>query len=268
MPESEYLMESEDESLRLEIKTDWKTIKKQASWAGLKPGMRVIDIGCGSGKPTYYLNKIVESRGSVIGIDNSLKRIEYAQKNYSGVNIEYKCRDFRSPLSDLGKFDFIWIRFVLEYFRSSSLKIVENVSKILSPGGILCLIDLDHNCLNHYGHSAKLERTIFGVMQTLQKEADFDPFAGRKLYSYLFDLGYEEINIDLQPHHLIFGKLRETDAFNWMKKAEVAARKSGYQFEEYEGGFEEFFDEFKDFFYSKRRFTYTPIIACRGRKPI
>jgi ubiquinone/menaquinone biosynthesis C-methylase UbiE len=268
MPKNKYLMESEDESLRLEIKTDPNTIKAQAAWAGLKPGMRVIDIGCGSGKPTYLLNKILSSNGSVIGIDNSLKRIEHAKEKFSDPNISYLCRDFREPLNDLGMFDFIWIRFVLEYFRSSSFNIVENVSQILNPGGILCLIDLDHNCLNHYGLSPKLEKTIFGVMKTLEKKADFDPFVGRKLYSYLFDLGFEKIKIDLQPHHLIFGELKKKDAFNWMKKAEIAARKSGYLFEEYNGSFEEFHEEFKHFFYSKRRFTYTPIILCRGRKPV
>ena len=267
MKHNGYLMESKEEALRLEIKTDSNTIKKLASWAGLKPGMRAIDIGCGSGKPTYFLNKLLESNGSVIGIDNSIQRIKHAKLNYSDPNIEYICRDFREPLSDLGKFDFVWIRFVLEYFRSSSFNIVKNVSKILNPGGVLCLIDLDHNCLSHYGLSAKLEKTIFGIMQTLEKQADFDPFMGRKLYSYLYDLGYEDIKIDIKPHHLIFGELKEKDAFNWMKKAEVAARRSGYGFEEYNGSFDEFFDEFKQFFYSKRRFTYTPIISCRGLKP-
>jgi SAM-dependent methyltransferase len=267
MPDTNYLMESDDESLRLEMKTNLEIVKKHAFWAGLKPGMRVIDVGCGSGKPTYYLNQIVGAGGSVLGIDNSPKRIAYARQNYADANIEYLCRDFRMPLDDLGTFDFVWIRFVLEYFRSTSLKIVENVSSLLHPGGILCLIDLDHNCLNHYGLSAKLEKTLCGIMQTLEREADFDPYVGRKLYAYLFDLGYEEIAVDLQPHHLIFGQLQEKDAYNWMKKAEVAARNSGYRFEEYDDGYEEFLEDFRRFFFSARRFTYTPVIVCRGRKP-
>ena len=74
--------------------------------------------------------------------------------------------------------------------------------------------------------------------------------------------------MNLSPHHLIFGKVKEIDAFNWTKKVEVAVKKSGYQFEEYKGGYEEFFEEFKQFFFDPRRFTYTPVISCRGRKPI
>lgn len=261
-------MENDQEAIRLEIKTDLKTLERQAVWAGLKPGMEVIDIGCGSGKPTQYLNQLVQPKGRTVGVDSSRERISYARKHFGDGNVEYFCKDIREPLDDLGTFDFVWIRFVLEYFRSSSFDIVKNVSSILKPGGILCLIDLDHNCLSHYGQSPKLDRTFRGIMETLEKNADFDPFMGRKLYSYLFDLGFEEIDVDLSSHHLIYGSLQEKDAFNWMKKADVAARNSGYMFEEYLGGFEEFFEDFKKFFFHPRRFTYTPIISCRGRKPL
>ena len=260
-------MENDQEAIRLEMKTDRMALEKQALWAGIKPGMRVVDIGCGSGKPTQYLHKLVQPNGRVTGVDSSEERILHARNHFGKGNVDYVCRDIREPLDDIGEFDFIWIRFVLEYYRSSSFEIVKNVSKILKPGGILCLIDLDHNCLSHYGQSPKLDRTFKGIMETLERTADFDPYMGRKLYSYMFDLCFEEIDVDLSPHHLIFGELKEIDAFNWMKKADVAARKSGYMFEEYLGGFEEFYDDFKKFFFSPRRFTYTPIISCRGRKP-
>ena len=51
-----YLMESDDETLRLQLKTDQKTLEKQAKWAGIQPGMRVADIGCGAGKTSFFLN--------------------------------------------------------------------------------------------------------------------------------------------------------------------------------------------------------------------
>jgi hypothetical protein len=105
------------------------------------------------------------------------------------------------------------------------------------------------------------------MIKALEKNADFDPYVGIKLYSFLYDLGYQDIDVHLSPHHLIFGKAREIDTFNWTKKVEVAVKNSGYQFKEYEGGYEEFFEEFKQFFSDPRRFTYTPIISCRGCKP-
>ena len=263
---SSYLMESNEEAFRLDLKTDSKVVEKQAKWAGIKPGMRVADLGCGSGKTTFCLNKLVQPNGRAVGVDFSEQRINYAREHYDDKGIEFKCMDIRNPLDVLGMFDFILVRFVLEYYQTSSFDIVMNAFNILEPGGVLCLIDLDHNCLNHYGLSRRLEKALHGIMDAVQKYDDFDPYAGRKLYSYLYDLGCLDIDVSVEAHHLIFGELNETDAFNWMKKAEVVGNKPGHLFGEYEGGYEEFFEEYKRFFSDPRRFTYTPIISCRGRK--
>ncbi|PLX85659.1 MAG: methyltransferase type 11, partial [Desulfuromonas sp.] len=181
---------------------------------------------------------------------------------------EFKCRDARGPLEDLGLFDFVWVRFVLEYYRKDSRELVENIAKIVKPGGTLYLIDLDHNCLSHYGLPARLERVIIDVMKSLEEKANFDPYVGRKLYSYLYDLGFEDIGVDVSAHHVIYGELKDSDAFNWMKKVEVAPKKIGYEFTDYEGGYDEFLAEYETFFSDPRRFTYTPVIACRGRRPL
>jgi ubiquinone/menaquinone biosynthesis C-methylase UbiE len=264
---SEYLMESDGEALRLDLKTDPEVIEKQALWAGIKPGMRIADIGCGAGKTTFYLHQLTQPDGKTIGIDGSDHRLNYARKHYGAEGIDYVCRDFMQSLDDLGKFDFIWMRFVLEYFRSNSFDIVKNVSTILKPGGILCLIDLDCNCLRFFGLGERMERAVFGIMRALEKNTDFDPYIGVKFYTYLYDLGFDEIDVHITSHNLTFGELSEIDEFNWTKKVEVAARGSGYSFEEYPGGFKEFFEEFKRTFADPRRFHYSPLISCRGRKP-
>jgi ubiquinone/menaquinone biosynthesis C-methylase UbiE len=260
-------MESDEETLRLDLKTNGMIVEKQALWAGIKPNMRVADLGFGSGKTTFYLHKLVQPNGEVVGVDFAEERIKYAKKHYNRKGIKYICRDICEPLEDLGMFDFIWVRFVLEYHRSRSFDIVKNISQILKPGGILCLIDLDYNCLSHFGLSKRLNSALHRIMKALEKSADFDPYVGIKLYSFLYDLDYKDIDASLAPHHLIFGELNQTDAFNWTKKLEVAVKKSGYQFLEYKGGYEEFLEECMSFFSDPRRFTYTPVICCRGYKP-
>jgi len=261
-------MEHAEEASRLDLKTDSEAIYRQALWAGIQPGMRVADIGCGSGKTTYYLHKLIHPGGEIIGVDASDARIRHANQHFREDGIRFVCQDFYQPLHELGSFDFIWVRFVLEYHRSKCSDIVTNLSRILNPGGILCLIDLDHNCLNHFGLSTRLEKAIHGVMETLERDNDFDPYVGRKLYSFLYDIGLDDIAVDVGHHHLIYGELSEVDSYNWIKKVEVAARGSGYHFDEYRGGFEEFLMDFRSFFADPRRFTYTPLIACRGRNPL
>jgi SAM-dependent methyltransferase len=262
----DYFMESPEENTRLDIKTDPEVVRRQALWAGIKPGMRVADLGCGSGKTSSILRDLVQPGGEVIGVDLVPERCQYARDNYNGSGLHFECLDIRQPLDALGTFDFVWIRFVLEYYLSGSLLILENILSIIKPGGLCCLIDLDHNCLSHYGLSENLHKTIFEIIEIIKQKYDFDPYAGRKLYSFLYDLGFMDIEVQVSAHHLFYGEIKEGDAFNWLKKAEVGPRKIGYQFPVYNGSQEAFLEDFLAFFYDPRRFTYTPLIACRGRK--
>ena len=157
---------------------------------------------------------------------------------------------------------------MLEYFRSKSFDIVKNVVRILKPGGILCLIDIDCNCLRFFGFSQRLEKTVNGIMTALESNADFDPYIGVKLYSYIYDLGFQDIDVRVSPHHLTFGEPTEAAAFNWQKKVELASKNSGYSFADYPGGYEKFYEEVKRTLADPRRFIYSPLIACRGRKPL
>jgi SAM-dependent methyltransferase len=260
-----YLMESDEEALRLDMKTDPRLVEEQALWAGVAAGMRIADLGCGSGKTTAILNRLSQPGGETLGVDIAPQRVRFAQSRYSADGLDFRRMDIRDPLQTLGRFDLVWVRFVLEYYRDQSFEIVKNIARIVAPGGTLCLIDLDHNCLNHYGLTPRLETALHGVMKALEKAAGFDPYVGRKLYAHLFDLDFQDIRVGMMPHHLIYGELAPADVFNWTKKVEIAARNSGYPFDEYEGGFEGFRSEFAQAFVNTpRRFTYTPAIMCRG----
>mgnify|MGYP001292049046 CR=1 FL=1 len=54
-----YLMENRDEIIRLEGKTDPGAFYRQAAWCGVRPGMRVLDAGCGPGLTTSFLREMV-----------------------------------------------------------------------------------------------------------------------------------------------------------------------------------------------------------------
>jgi len=264
--EFNYLMESPDEISRLDLKTGFDLVASQAQWAGIQPGMRVIDVGCGIGKTSQFLSQLVGPSGSVVGLDASADRIEYAREHFGGENLTFCCQNVHDSLTHLGEFDFLWTRFFLEYHREKSFQIVQSLTKLLRPGGIMCLVDLDYNCLSHYGIPRRLENAILQNIKVLEEQFDFDPFVGRKLYTYLYDLDFTDIDVFVGTHHLFFGDLDEVDAFNWLKKVEVTSKKADYRFEGYPGGYEEFSAEFQEAFLNPRRFTYTPVIQCRGVK--
>lgn len=263
----EYLMENSQEAFRLEVKTEPEAVFQQAKWCGVVPGHRILDVGCGIGKTTSILHNLVQPGGSVTGIDFSTDRINYAKAHYGGLpGIEFFVCNFKEPLTHIGEFDLIWVRFILEYFLAESFDIVANISQVLKPGGVLCLLDLDYNCLTHYELPPKLSHFLNKIMKRLEETYNFDIYAGRKLYSYLYDHEYRNIEVNLVAHHLFFGGIKDGDVYNWMKKIEVNKDRVKDLLTEYPGGFDGFVIDFHKFLKDPRRFTYTPLIMCKGIK--
>lgn len=261
-------MENSQETNRLEMKTDTEAVIQQARWCGMRPGLSVLDAACGPGKVASVLHGLLRPSGTIIGIDSSRSRIDHAKKHYGDApGIDFIRRDLREPLADLGLFDLVWVRFILEYYRQESFEIIRNLTECLKPGGWLCLLDLDYNCLSHYQLPTRISKTLHHLIEALETEFNFDPYAGRKLYSYLYDLKYEDIQANLFPHHLFYGQIGTTDLFNWTKKWETVSDSLPEVFSDYPGGKVAFFEDFMQFFKNPRRFSYTPLIICKGRKP-
>lgn len=265
--EMKYLMEHEGECSRLEMKTHAEQVLRQASWAGIGEGMRVLDAGCGVGKTSSILKELVGDSGSVTGVDLSADRLAKATARYGREGVRFISQDLTRPFAETEQYDAVWMRFLLEYFADDPLNIVRNVAATLKPGGIMVLADLDRNSLSHHGLSERLGRTISDVISCLEQNANFDPYAGSKLYAHLYDLGFGDIRLTTEAHHLIYGEISAEDRFNWVSKLDVAARSSGSTFAEYNGDFSEVRKEFLEFLDDPRRFIFTPIIICRGVKP-
>jgi hypothetical protein len=97
------------------------------------------------------------------------------------------------------------------------------------------------------------------------RRSKLDPYAGRKLYSYLYDLGFQDIKVNLYSHHLIFGHPADTGystgrrRSRWYRKINFSSRSIGR--------YDEFWEEFYAYF-KTREVIYTPLIIARGRKPL
>lgn len=263
---AEYLMENDDENQRLEIKTKVAVVEEFARRAGLSEGMRVVDAGCGPGLTTSVLSSVVGHSGYALGFDIAQSRIERAKARHENATTAFTVGDFNQAVDSLGLFDFVWSRFTLEYYKRQGQAIVSNLASLAKPGAAVCLIDLDHNCLSHHGMSQRLATAFDSAVRQLEDIANFDPYSGRKLYSYLKGAGIEDIQVWAGAHHLIYGELSEADEFNWGKKLEVIAKKLPITVPGYSGA-DEFYEDFMKFFKDPDRFSYTPVIMAWGRKP-
>lgn len=105
--------------------------------AGIKPGMKGLEIGCGSGAMTIELARMVGDTGRILSIDLSSEQIEATKaftQNYH--NIDFKVWDV-NHLSDLNEqFDFIYCRMVLHHLVNAQDAVLQ-MKKCLKPNGLV-----------------------------------------------------------------------------------------------------------------------------------
>jgi SAM-dependent methyltransferase len=112
--------------------------------AGIRPGMRVADIGCGVGMVTNMLSKLVGPKGNVVGVDASKDQVEQARKllTVDAANISFVVASALSTGLPAGSFDLVYCRFLLIHLSDPQQALVE-MRRILRPNGILVCEDGD-----------------------------------------------------------------------------------------------------------------------------
>jgi SAM-dependent methyltransferase len=106
--------------------------------AGLKQGMTVLDIGCGSGVMTCWLAEQVGAEGRVIGIENNMNQLNAAKRNaekQSIQNAEFKFCSAYELETLKQNFDLVFCRFVLHHLHQP-MDVINKIFQSLKPGGV------------------------------------------------------------------------------------------------------------------------------------
>jgi ubiquinone/menaquinone biosynthesis C-methylase UbiE len=75
--------------------------------AGLAPGMRAVDVGCGPGAVTTLLAELVSPAGAVTGVDRSAAQLELARARVPP-HVELVEADVRDTGLPRGAFDLVF----------------------------------------------------------------------------------------------------------------------------------------------------------------
>ena len=211
-----YLMESRDEAARLELKTDRTFTVDNLQRAGLKSGMKALDVGCGSGAVTRVMGGI--ALREPYGIDLSVDRLAAARALATECSVRpaFICASADSMPFTPDSFDFVWSRFLFEYARAPTA-ILEEMIRVARPGGIVAVADLDAQMTQFYPKPDELGRKLDQAIAILSKFG-FDPVVGRKLYKWFVDAGLREVRVQVFPYQNYFGGLTGAALANWKQK--------------------------------------------------
>jgi SAM-dependent methyltransferase len=107
------------------------------SEAALKPGMRVLDLACGSGHPAINVARLVAPGGSVIATDLAPEMVEVTRRRVTEAgldNVEVRVMDLEDIDYPDESFDAATCRFGV-MFCPQPEKAVAEVRRVLKPGG-------------------------------------------------------------------------------------------------------------------------------------
>lgn len=109
--------------------------------AELSPGMKVLDLACGTGEPALSIAHAVGPQGRVVATDLVPQMLDFARENASAQgleNIEFQMADAESlPFAD-GEFDRVTCRFGVMFFPDIP-KAMAEIRRVLKPGGRVCV---------------------------------------------------------------------------------------------------------------------------------
>lgn len=168
----------------------------------LKPGIRVLEVGCGTG---FMASLAAKKSAEVVGVDSDSNRIEKARALYRDTqkNLILKVADAnRLPFPD-DSFDLSYSRFVLMHVRDPILAIRE-MARVTRPGGCLVIHEGIHNALWLRPYQPNFE-TLFGTWKTLMEEKKQDHSLGLRLFEYFHTIGLLDTKVQYLVHNSTFG---------------------------------------------------------------
>lgn len=151
--------------------------------AGLKPGMRVLDVGCGVGDVTLEAARIVGPEGSVLGIDKSDQAVAIGTRRAEAAglkNIKFDVVDLNG--FDPGeKFDAIIGRFILLHMPNPAAA-VSALLPYLKPGGVIAFIEMDIRAATAVPKMPLFDRCLHYITEVYTR-VGLEPDMGSRLFA-------------------------------------------------------------------------------------
>lgn len=159
----------------------------------LKPGMRLLDVGCGPGSITLGLADAVRP-GDVVGMDLSADVLELARElaaERSVTNVAFQRGDLYDATLPAASFDVVYAHQVLQHV-PRPVDALRQMGRLLRPGGLVAVRDSDYGTCTWSPPDARIGRWL-AVYHAVAARNGGEADAGRYLHGWLHEAGFETL---------------------------------------------------------------------------
>jgi ubiquinone/menaquinone biosynthesis C-methylase UbiE len=180
-----FLGHSDAEVARLALQNEFyrEATESLLRGAGLAPGMRVLDIGCGGGDVSLLAASLVGPSGFVLGIDRSADAVAAARRRAEAAGLPH-VRFATSELDAVSidaPFDALIGRFVLMYLADPAATL-RSLVRHLKADGVVAFQEMQMRTGRGYPDAPLFERCIDWYSSAIER-AGFDSGTGGKLFA-------------------------------------------------------------------------------------
>lgn len=168
--------------------------------SALKPGLRVLDIGCGTGAISKDIANIVGATGYVIGIDNTASFINEGKELFADVtNLELLHSDL-FDFETAEKFDLIVSARTFQWI-STIDKAIDKIRSLLKPNGQISVLDYNHEMINWSPKIPASMQNFYNMFLMWRKDAGMNNRIGFDLIDIFEEHGFDEVEIFNADEH-------------------------------------------------------------------
>jgi len=260
-----YAIDSDEECERLEAQARLAPVSSHLKYLPLKPGMSVLDAGCGSGSMTRQI-AAAEPGATVVGVDLRERYLDFARRKAESENLTnatFKKGDVRAlPFPD-ATFDIVWHKYLLQWVGDPHSAMTE-FARVTKPGGLIVSCSLDGFGMIHDPPDPVIQPLAEHLFTQFS-----DPFIGRRMARMSQQAGLVDIQLAMEVDNVftVVGSIDAARRSNWEIQFK-AAREPTIKYLGSTLMADAFFDSFMRYQDRENTASYCTLFFVSGRKPL
>jgi ubiquinone/menaquinone biosynthesis C-methylase UbiE len=166
----------------------------------LQPGLRVLDVGCGTGAITRDIAKAVAPSGVAVGVDASAMLVEEARRRHRTVpNLSFEEGDIYE-LNYQNRFDMTHAARVLQWLARPE-DALRSMASVTKPSGRVIVLDYNHEKIEWVPELPEAMRLFYEAFLRWRTDASMDNAIADHLKVLMGHIGLNAIRETPQHEH-------------------------------------------------------------------